>query len=224
VTHFSRQSLRENVARLQQYKANLIVFPKKRNRGKPQSTDSSKDELSKAEQVLWILIVSLSSILIGNLIILLAIGYRRRSSHRQGGAGHLGIQDHPGGQGQESLLHAPCGSCRFQAHWQACGNHTFSFPLFYRHSSPVLLSKQPCALNEHVPDNFCFRCVPRRRPRRLWRTPRSRPKRSTKTFRNLCLFSDFRACGLETIRRTLDLLVRESVNEVWGRSFFTVTV
>ena len=45
------QSLRENVARLQQYKANLIVFPK-RNRRKPMTTDSSPDELAKAEQVL----------------------------------------------------------------------------------------------------------------------------------------------------------------------------
>merc|ERR1712216_537946 len=39
----SEQSLRENVARLSEYKANLIVFPKKCNRKKPQATDSSKD-------------------------------------------------------------------------------------------------------------------------------------------------------------------------------------
>jgi len=48
----SEQSLRENVARLSEYKANLIVFPKKCNRKKPQSTDSSKDACSKAEQVI----------------------------------------------------------------------------------------------------------------------------------------------------------------------------
>merc|ERR1711939_121354 len=48
----SEQSLRENVARLSEYKANLIVFPKKCNRKKPQATDSSKDACSKAEQVI----------------------------------------------------------------------------------------------------------------------------------------------------------------------------
>jgi large subunit ribosomal protein L13e len=49
----SEQSLRENVARLSEYKANLIVFPKPRksNRKKAQATDSSKDACSKAEQV-----------------------------------------------------------------------------------------------------------------------------------------------------------------------------
>jgi large subunit ribosomal protein L13e len=47
----SEQSLRENVARLSEYKANLIVFPKKSNRKKAQATDSSKDACSKAEQV-----------------------------------------------------------------------------------------------------------------------------------------------------------------------------
>jgi ribosomal protein L13E len=47
----SEQSLRENVARLQQYKANLIVFPRKCNRSKPKAADSSKDQQSKAEQV-----------------------------------------------------------------------------------------------------------------------------------------------------------------------------
>ena len=48
----SEQSLRENVARLEQYKANLIVFPKKSNRKTPQKTDSSKDACSKAEQLI----------------------------------------------------------------------------------------------------------------------------------------------------------------------------
>jgi hypothetical protein len=47
----SEGALRENVARLSAYKANLIVFPKKMNRKKPQATDSSKAEQSKAEQV-----------------------------------------------------------------------------------------------------------------------------------------------------------------------------
>jgi large subunit ribosomal protein L13e len=47
----SEQSLRDNVARLQQYKANLILFPKKSNRSKPKAADSSKDEQGKAEQV-----------------------------------------------------------------------------------------------------------------------------------------------------------------------------
>jgi len=50
----SEQSLRENVARLQQYKANLIVFPRKCNRSKPKAADSSKDQQSKAEQVVFI--------------------------------------------------------------------------------------------------------------------------------------------------------------------------
>jgi large subunit ribosomal protein L13e len=48
----SEQSLRENVARLAAYKANLIVFPKKQNRKKPAATDSSKAEQGKAEQVI----------------------------------------------------------------------------------------------------------------------------------------------------------------------------
>ncbi|KAJ1482363.1 ribosomal protein L13e [Baffinella frigidus] len=47
----SEGGLRENVARLAAYKSNLIVFPKKMNRKKPQATDSSKAEQSKAEQV-----------------------------------------------------------------------------------------------------------------------------------------------------------------------------
>jgi large subunit ribosomal protein L13e len=48
----SEQSLKENVTRLETYKANLIVFPKKCNRKKPQKGDSSKDACSKAEQVI----------------------------------------------------------------------------------------------------------------------------------------------------------------------------
>ncbi len=52
----SEQSLRDNVARLQQYKANLILFPKKSNRSKPKATDSSKDEQGKAEQVCIIIL------------------------------------------------------------------------------------------------------------------------------------------------------------------------
>merc|ERR1712150_125198 len=47
----SEESKRENVARLEQYKANLIVFPKKSNRKKgPTGIDASKDEQDKAEQ------------------------------------------------------------------------------------------------------------------------------------------------------------------------------
>eukprot|EP00283_Hemiselmis_rufescens_P004146 CAMPEP_0173423014 /NCGR_PEP_ID=MMETSP1357-20121228/3489_1 /TAXON_ID=77926 /ORGANISM="Hemiselmis rufescens, Strain PCC563" /LENGTH=221 /DNA_ID=CAMNT_0014386091 /DNA_START=42 /DNA_END=707 /DNA_ORIENTATION=+ len=48
----TEQSLRENVDRLKQYKANLIVFPKKSNRAKPKATDSSKGEQGKAEQLI----------------------------------------------------------------------------------------------------------------------------------------------------------------------------
>mmetsp|Transcript_43009 Transcript_43009/g.105140 ORF Transcript_43009/g.105140 Transcript_43009/m.105140 type:complete len:222 (+) Transcript_43009:58-723(+) len=48
----SEQSLKENVARLKQYKTNLIVFPRRNNRSKPKASDSSKDEQSKAEQVI----------------------------------------------------------------------------------------------------------------------------------------------------------------------------
>mmetsp|Transcript_38114 Transcript_38114/g.76249 ORF Transcript_38114/g.76249 Transcript_38114/m.76249 type:complete len:223 (+) Transcript_38114:40-708(+) len=47
----SEESKRENVSRLEQYKANLIVFPKKSNRKKgPTGIDASKDEQAKAEQ------------------------------------------------------------------------------------------------------------------------------------------------------------------------------
>lgn len=47
----SEESKRENVARLEQYKSNLIVFPKKSNRKKgPTGIDASKDEQAKAEQ------------------------------------------------------------------------------------------------------------------------------------------------------------------------------
>ena len=48
----SEGSLRENVDRLKQYKANLIVFPKKSDRKKPKATDASKDQISKAEQLI----------------------------------------------------------------------------------------------------------------------------------------------------------------------------
>mmetsp|Transcript_22714 Transcript_22714/g.35554 ORF Transcript_22714/g.35554 Transcript_22714/m.35554 type:complete len:222 (+) Transcript_22714:806-1471(+) len=46
----SEGSKRENVERLKAYKLNLIVFPKKSNAKKAGPLDSSKDELSKAEQ------------------------------------------------------------------------------------------------------------------------------------------------------------------------------
>ena len=47
----SEQSLKENVSRLQEYKAKLIVFPRK-TRGKPVTGDSSKEECAKAEQLI----------------------------------------------------------------------------------------------------------------------------------------------------------------------------
>merc|ERR1712100_562393 len=92
----SEQSLRENVARLSEYKANLIVFPKECNRKKPQATDSSKDACSKAEQV------------IGDV-----------HAHRQAQAHDRSLQDHAGGQGQEGVLHAAGVPIRCQARWQA---------------------------------------------------------------------------------------------------------
>merc|ERR1711966_113805 len=47
----SEESKRENVARLEQYKANLIVFPKKSNNKKgPTGIEASKAEQSAAEQ------------------------------------------------------------------------------------------------------------------------------------------------------------------------------
>ena len=53
-------------------------------------------------------------------------GHWRCPSYCQACAGHFGLQDHSGGQGQESLLHPSCGSCRCQAHRQARGNIIFS--------------------------------------------------------------------------------------------------
>jgi large subunit ribosomal protein L13e len=47
----SEESLRENVARLSEYKANLIVFRKKSNRKKPAAGDCSKDAWAAKEQV-----------------------------------------------------------------------------------------------------------------------------------------------------------------------------
>jgi len=47
----SEESLRENVARLSEYKANLIVFRKKSNRKKPAAGDCSKEQWAAKEQV-----------------------------------------------------------------------------------------------------------------------------------------------------------------------------
>lgn len=48
----SEESLRENVARLSEYKANLIVFRKKSNRKKPAAGDCSKEQWAAKEQVI----------------------------------------------------------------------------------------------------------------------------------------------------------------------------
>ena len=48
----SEGSLRENVDRLKQYKANLILFPKKSDRKKPRANCASKDQQGKAEQLI----------------------------------------------------------------------------------------------------------------------------------------------------------------------------